>query len=226
VASKDAALAGLDWGLAQPHVRSYADDIVARLKKLPADFQIEQYGDIAYASYRYPVFFVRVGDWQNTDRPIILITSVVHGNEEAGGGASLDFLETTVHDYTDHYNFLVYPCISPSAYEINSRWNMREQDPNRGFKPNSDIAECRAFVESVAKFNRRFLLTMDLHETIPGLNVVMREYFLKHGKPNIDIWDAGAPAEFYLYESCPKIEDRLGPACEGGRGNYAGMQME
>lgn len=207
-----------EWGLKQPHVRSYQDRVVSRLQNLPADCQTETYGSITYGPYNYPLYRVRIGDWQDKTRPTVLITGGVHGYEEAGIEAALAFIEITVADYKHHYNFLVYPCISPSAYEIDSRWNLNDQDPNRNFGIASTEQENALFWESLKNIDRRFLLTIDLHESFEKDKDIMERQARKtaritgqpYKKPQ---WTADSiPTEFFMYEDCADPADRLGPS--------------
>jgi hypothetical protein len=206
-----------DWGLKQPHVRSYEGQVLARLKNLPAGYQIETYGTIAYGPYTYPLYRVRIGNWQDKTRPTVLITGGVHGYEEAGIESALGFIETVAAEYTAHYNFLVYPCISPAAYEIDSRWNLNDEDPNRNFGVASTQQENSLFWDSLKDMDRRFLLSIDLHESFARDKEIMERQARKTAKITgtykAPQWDEGSiPKEFFIYEDCPVVADRLGPA--------------
>lgn len=199
------------WGLSQQRVRSYEDKVVSRIQSLPRHFQVEQYGEVNYASYNYPLYSVKIGDWQDTSKPTVLISGGVHGYEEAGVESALYFLENVAETYADKYNIIVYPCISPAAYEIDSRWNFKKQDPNRGFKENSNVEECRLFVESLKDMDRQFLMSIDLHETLWNDIEIMKEQARDQGKTDTSAWE-DIPTEFFLYEDCPEKTARLGPA--------------
>ena len=163
---------GLAWGEAeraqwlarQVCQRSYANDVVARIDRLPPRFAVAEYGQLNYPPDRYRLLSVRNRDWRD-DRPLVLITGGVHGYETSGVHAALEFLEQHAQGYAEQLNFLVAPCVSPWGYERIHRWNPHAIDPNRSFRENSPAEESAALMRLVAPLRDRVLLHIDLHET-------------------------------------------------------------
>lgn len=197
----------MTWGLEQKRVRSYQDDVLAELKELPEAFSVEQYGEIACGNRYYPLMLVKAGDWEDKTKPVVAITGGVHGNEECGVKGALAFLRQQAPDFADQYRIVVYPCVSPAAYEIDSRWNLDKEDPNRNFMDPSSVPEVQAFVDSVKDLNARFSLSMDLHETLPNDLEIAAEQGEDIGTDQVD-WVL--PTAFFVYEDCSQARDRIG----------------
>lgn len=166
---------GQPWGAAEKDAwvarqrvkRSYAAEVVAPLKRLPAQAELFQYGALDYARLgldTYPLFAVRTRAW-NPDRPVVLVTGGVHGYETSGVQGALQWLEHELHRHTGVINLLVLPCISPWGYETINRWNPDALDPNRQFKPASPAAESALAMACVAAYCGRVDVHVDLHET-------------------------------------------------------------
>ena len=113
------------WFADQEVVRNYKSDVVRRLEALQninsqtahKMFKIEQYGALTHNPDAFPLYRVTVGKWWSMLNPSILITGGVHGYEKGGVDAALAFLETKAEKLSEKFNILVYPCISPQAYE-------------------------------------------------------------------------------------------------------------
>ena len=71
---------------------------------------------------RYPLLAVRNHDW-DPKKPYVLITGGVHGYETSGVQGAIRFLQTQARNYSDQFNILVAPCVSPWGYETVQRWN-------------------------------------------------------------------------------------------------------
>jgi len=152
------------WLARQRRQRSYTDDVVARIDRLAARFDVEEYGRIDYPPDHYRQLALRNHGWRD-DRPVALITGGVHGYETSGVHGALQFLEQRAASYEQEINLLAVPCVSPWAYERIHRWNAHAVDPNRSFKEGSDVAESAALLRLIAPLRGRFLLHVDLHET-------------------------------------------------------------
>ena len=150
------------WLARQRKLRSYADDVVTRIERLGARFDVQEYGQLDYPPDHYRLLALRSRDWRD-DRPVVLVTGGVHGYETSGVHGALQFLEQRAADYP--VNLLAVPCVSPWAYERIHRWNANAVDPNRSFKEGSPAAESAALLRLVAPLRGRFLLHVDLHET-------------------------------------------------------------
>lgn len=185
------------WLARQQRQRSYADDVLARLDKLPAPAELLRYGEIQYGEERFPLYAVRTRDWHDP-LPCALVTGGVHGYETSGVDGALRFAEHHLGDYAGRLNLLVAPCISPWAYERIQRWNAGAIDPNRSFRSDSPAAESAALWQLVQPLRGRFLLHIDLHETTDSDESEFRPALAaRDGQP----FEAGEiPDGFYLVD--------------------------
>ncbi|MFA5591819.1 MAG: hypothetical protein WC989_00705 [Micavibrio sp.] len=164
-----------DWYegvVAEGKKRDYAD-IISRVTRLPANTHtVKSY---AVMSDGNPAFRITVGD-VNNGNPNILLTGGVHGYEPSGIEAALAFAKDHAPHLTKEFNFVIYPCISPWAYEYDQRWNPQGEDPNRlftripkaakaGLHRTFFIDECQSFMDSMEEENVKFLCAIDKHET-------------------------------------------------------------
>jgi hypothetical protein len=150
------------WKASQRRLRSYPDDVVARIQALADRHEVNQYGTLGTASDSHPLFAIRNHSWSD-ERPLILVTGGVHGYETSGVLGALTFIEEHAGD--DRFDLLIAPCVSPWAYERVHRWNADAQDPNRSFHPATTVEEAAALMRLVAPHADRVLLHIDLHET-------------------------------------------------------------
>ena len=97
-------------------VRSYADQVVAKIDALRGKFDVQRYGALPYDdsdAERYPLFVVFSKNWDET-KPSVLVTGGVHGYETSGVQGALEFLATAAENYENTFNIAVAPCVSPS----------------------------------------------------------------------------------------------------------------
>ena len=154
------------WWSEQIAVRSYEDDVLARLSNLPSSISVESYGP-PESEYRR----IRVGSW-DTRKPKILITGGVHGYEVGGVHGAITFAEKFAPKLVKDFDFAIYPCINPLAFRFDIRWNAQAQDTNRHFCRDPSLTESHrsapeniAFMNSVDELGDNFILAIDLHET-------------------------------------------------------------
>ncbi len=185
------------WLSQQRKRRSYADEVVTRVERLAARFDIEEYGQLDYPPDHYRQLALRSRGWRD-EHPVVLVTGGVHGYETSGVHGALQFLEDRAADYAQRINLLVAPCVSPWAYERIHRWNANAVDPNRSFKEGSAAAESSALLRLVAPLRGRFLLHVDLHETTDSDESEYRPALAaRDGKPS----EPGViPDGFYLVD--------------------------
>eukprot|EP00242_Pyramimonas_sp_CCMP2087_P006107 CAMPEP_0198197588 /NCGR_PEP_ID=MMETSP1445-20131203/1150_1 /TAXON_ID=36898 /ORGANISM="Pyramimonas sp., Strain CCMP2087" /LENGTH=348 /DNA_ID=CAMNT_0043866903 /DNA_START=281 /DNA_END=1328 /DNA_ORIENTATION=+ len=163
---------GQKWGpeeratwLAQTTIkRSYKDDVLSKLEALKTNFDVVQYGELSYSKPKYPLFAVKTRQTGGA-KPTVLVTGGVHGYETSGVHGALTFLETKISKYTDTFNFVVAPCVSPWGYETKNRWNPSAVDPNRSFTTESASEEAKALMDMVASLGVPIIAHFDLHET-------------------------------------------------------------
>ncbi len=153
-----------DWYSRQTIKRSYADEVLAKLPQLKDQYEIEQYGALSHDPQRYPLFLLRSKSW-DSGKPVALVTGGVHGYETSGVQGAIRFAATRAKDFTDHFNVLVAPCISPWGYETINRWNPLAIDPNRSFKADSGCEEAQSLMACVEQLTAMIHVHIDLHET-------------------------------------------------------------
>ncbi len=183
------------WLALQTIKRSYADEVLAKIEALKPKFTIEQYGALSINADKYPLFVVKSVNFVN-DKPTILITGGVHGYETSGVQGALRFLASKAEHYSEYFNIIVAPCVSPWGYETINRWDPKAIDPNRSFYKNSpaeESAELMAYVESL---NVNLLAHFDLHETTDTDNTEFRPALAARDAVTHDNWNI--PDGFYL----------------------------
>lgn len=158
--------------IARGKVRDY-ETITSRVTRLPANTHtVETYGVLSGV---YPLYRITVGDVRN-GKPNVGIVGTVHGYEPSGVEAALRFTREEAPSLTNEFNFVVYPCFSPWAFEYDQRWNEQAEDPNRLLTRKAitasakafrtyDIEECRYFMTSMEQHQVNFACVTDLHET-------------------------------------------------------------
>lgn len=185
------------WRARQVRQRSHADDVLAALAGLDAQWQREPYGELVYGSRRYPLHALRSKDWQD-HRPTVLVTGGVHGYETSGVHGALRFAREHAARYAGRANLLVVPCVSPWGYEHIQRWNHDAIDPNRSFREPSPAQEAAALMRLVAPLHGQFAAHIDLHETTDTDETEFRPALAaRDGKP----FEPGSiPDGFYLVD--------------------------
>lgn len=163
----------LNWLKEQKLRRSYRDDVESKITALKSFFEVHQYGALSYDPGRYPVYFITTPQLDK-NKKTVLITGGVHGYETSGVHGALAFMEREAKRYTDKFNIVCFPCISPWGYETINRWNQKAIDPNRSFHPDSPAEECSLFLKAIASLNLEIYAHFDLHETTDTDNTVFR----------------------------------------------------
>lgn len=153
-----------EWFSLQSTKRSYSDIVLSKIDSMKEKFNVHQYGSLPLNPERYPLFAFQTKDWKN-DKPNVLITGGVHGYETSGVVGALKFAAEVAAKYEGHFNFLIFPCISPWAFETVNRWNPNAIDPNRNFVPNSPAEECAQVMQFIEASGKSFKVHIDLHET-------------------------------------------------------------
>lgn len=191
------------WLAIQNVKRSYQDEVLTKLDKLKTNFDFHQYGALSIDESRYPLFALHSKNWQN-DKKIILVTGGVHGYETSGVQGAIRFLDVAAKKYSDHFNVIVVPCVSPWGYETINRWNPKAIDPNRSFYSNSPAEESYALMQHIQVFKKDIFLHIDLHETTDTDNSEFRPALAARDAEIHDNWNI--PDGFYL------VGDTLKPA--------------
>jgi len=166
-----------------------------KLEAMKEDFEISQYGALSHDTERYPLFSAKTKNW-DTSKPNVLVTGGVHGYETSGVQGALLFLKTQAIKYSEHFNILVCPCVSPWGYECIQRWDKRALDPNRKFYADSGCEESEAVLKYIQSFGLEWMMHTDLHETTDSdATEFMRALDARDGKAHAPF---GIPDGFYL----------------------------
>lgn len=162
-----------DWRAEQTIKRSYQSEVLTKIEKLKSTLDVVQYGALSYNKDLYPVFLIKTRNFDK-NKKTILVTGGVHGYETSGVHGALSFMESIVHQYTEQFNVVCAPCISPWGYETINRWNPLALDPNRNFFANSPSEECSLFLSAMTNLGTHFYAHFDLHETTDTDNSIFR----------------------------------------------------
>ena len=221
------------WLKEQTIKRSYLKEVASKIEELKASFDIVLYGNLSYDSNLYPLYLVRSRKFDSSKKTV-LITGGVHGYETSGVHGALAFMSLEAQKYSDSFNFICAPCISPWAYETINRWNPKALDPNRSFYPDSPAEECRLFLNAVSGIE--IFAHFDLHETTDTDNTIFRPALEKRdGKPQdfseipdgfYVVGDTHNPQKEFqkaIIESVRKVT-HIAPADENG--NIIGVPLE
>ncbi|MGY0650696.1 M14 family metallopeptidase [Luteimonas sp. A537] len=154
----------LAWRAAQRRQRSYRDEVLAAVEGLATDWDVVEYGGLAYDTGRYPLLALRSRSW-DAALAVMLVTGGVHGYETSGVHGALQFASQHAQDHAGRANLVVAPCVSPWGYEHFQRWNPEAVDPNRSFLPDSPAPESAALMRFTEGLGGRVLMHIDLHET-------------------------------------------------------------
>ena len=227
------------WLDEQTIKRSYHDEVISKIDTLSSHFDIIQYGALSIDAQRYPLFALKSKHWQS-DKKTLLVTGGVHGYETSGVQGALRFLENEVDNqnsnYSESFNLLVVPCVSPWGYETINRWNHKAIDPNRSFYANSPAQEAAALMAFVQSLDVNIFVHVDLHETTDTDNTVFRPALSARDAIEQKVWNI--PDGFYLVGNTPspqtdfqraiikKVEKftHIAPADESGK--LIGVDLE
>lgn len=183
------------WLKEQTIKRSYQADVLTKFEKLKAAYDVLQYGALSYNPELYPVYLIKSRQFDKNKRTI-LITGGVHGYETSGVHGALAFMENEAKNYTEKFNFICTPCISPWGYETINRWNQLAIDPNRSFVPNSPAEECVLFLKALEPYKDNIYAHFDLHETTDTDNSVFRIAKAQRDGKELEAWTE-IPDGFY-----------------------------
>ena len=131
-----------EWFKTRKVQRSYKEEVLDKLETMKDKFIIKQYGALSHDPERYPLFSAQTKNWSK-EKPYVLVTGGVHGYETSGVQGALLFLQTKAEEFSEHFNILVAPCVSPWGYECIQRWTAKAVDPNRSFNPDGEVVEGR-----------------------------------------------------------------------------------
>ncbi|MEZ5815051.1 MAG: peptidase [Alphaproteobacteria bacterium] len=162
------------WLARQKPQRSYKELVIDRITALDAQyFGVQQYGALSIDPDRYPLFGIKVGKWDD-NKPTFLLTGGVHGYETSGLIGNLQFLENHALDYSEHFNIVALPGISPWSFETINRLNPLLFNPNREFRHDSTCEESTLAMAFIDSLQGPIDAHMDLHETPESDRTIFR----------------------------------------------------
>ncbi len=191
------------WCSKQGIKRSYQDEVLAKLELLAPSFDMIQYGSLSIDESRYPLYAMQSKNWQTTNKTV-LVTGGVHGYETSGVQGAIRFLETCANDFSEQFNIIVVPCVSPWGYETVNRWNNLAIDPNRSFYPDSPAQESAALMTFISELDVDIAMHIDLHETTDTDNSEFRPALAARDAIEQKSWNI--PDGFYLVGDSTKPE--------------------
>jgi hypothetical protein len=95
-----------------------------------------------------------------TGLPVITLSAGMHGDEPAGVWALFSLVRDGLLD--PRFAYRIWPCLNPTGFAAGTRANAEGVDVNRSFGGAGRTPEARAV--TTANRDRRFALTIDLHE--------------------------------------------------------------
>lgn len=152
------------WRASVTKQRDYQQQVVSKIEALRGQFDVEQYGSLDYDEQHYALYCIKTRQW-DASKKVVLITGGVHGYETSGVHGALAFAAEKMAHYSQYFNVIVAPCVSPWGYETINRWNPNAIDPNRSFYANSPAKESAQLMRLVESINEEILVHIDLHET-------------------------------------------------------------
>lgn len=188
-----------EWFEEQTIKRSYHHEVTSQIEQLRDNFTVLKYGALTLNEQKYPLFALRSKYWDK-NKKTVLVTGGVHGYETSGVQGALRFLhgeaEINGTNYSELFNIVVVPCVSPWGYETINRWNNKAIDPNRSFYVNSPAEESSLLMNFIAELNADVIVHIDLHETTDTDNTVFRPALSARDAIEQKNWNI--PDGFYL----------------------------
>ena len=191
------------WFSLQSIKRSYREEVLTKIEPLSTDFDVINYGALSLNSDKYPLYLVKTKEWQ-PNKKNVLVTGGVHGYETSGVQGAIRFIQSQALNYTEHFNLIIAPCISPWGYETINRWNAKAIDPNRSFYADSSAEESAALMRYFDENNIDVFAHIDLHETTDTDNTTFR--------PALSARDANEQKEWQIPDGFYLVGDTINPA--------------
>jgi hypothetical protein len=169
---------------------------VARVQRLNG-ITTTTIGSAVYGGRSYPILACIAAVQSSPERPWVLISGGVHGDEIAGVFAAVEFLETRTRGLAPRFQMAVLPCINPSGFELDRLETADGANLNRLFGTHSPQSEVASVESWLGRLGQRFIATFDLHEVSSSYR---GEGFVESDNPRA----------CYLYETQTDRSQRLG----------------
>jgi protein MpaA len=150
--------------------------------------------EIACVGAPRTLLVAEIGD---ASAPTVAISAGIHGDEPAAPWALLSIVRDGLLD--PRFAYRIWPCLNPTGYAANTRTNAEGQDVNRSFSRGGTTPEARAVL--TANRDRRFVLTLDMHEDFEAHGCYVYEPLRAGFAPKFStlivraLDDAGIPAQ-------------------------------
>jgi hypothetical protein len=191
------------WRAQQEVKRSYKSEVLDKLDAVSEAFTRVNYGALPQNKERYPLFAFISAD-MDEKKPTVVVTGGVHGYETSGVQGAIAFLLEHAEQYSNTFNFVIAPCISPWGYETINRWNEAAIDPNRSFYANSPSPEAAQIMDFVGSLGLPIFAHFDLHETTDTDDSEFRPALAARDALTFSEW--GIPDGFYTVANTAKPE--------------------
>jgi len=131
-------------------------------------WEIESLGEFS----GYAVLAIRTFVQQEKDRPLVLISAGIHGDEPAGPAALFHF-SAQAPEWFEQFHFVMLPCLNPWGLVNNSRFDEQGIDLNRCFhqKRHPFIRAWKQLMQRCGPFD----LAITLHEDYDGEGIYLYE---------------------------------------------------
>ena len=200
-------------------IRSYSAEVIRPLfnmehnaKYKNVNFGFEFMGFVNDELMTYPLFYVTIAAKGATNLKDVLISGGVHGEEPAGVYTLLKFLEHDVFDFLGDYRFFIFPCINPFGFERGYRFSSGGVDVNRNFKQDTDCLEAIKVLWTLSRFDRKFVCTIDLHETDPNWT---DEGFTADDNPKtFYMWETASDKSIRIGDKVIGAVKKVAPVCD------------
>lgn len=116
-------------------VRDYNTLIESVKNKLESvkDVVVLLYGSVKERNKEYLLYKIQSSSLSRRDR-LLIITTGFHGEEPAGPLTIAHYARKIIHyAQKKKVKVVIYPCINPSGFEYNKRYNLSDEDPNNFF---------------------------------------------------------------------------------------------
>ncbi len=111
--------------------RNYRAFIEKIKEKLPRNYRLQRYGTVKEKK-KYTLY--KIQPHKLSRKKILLITTGFHGEEPAGPFTIQDKIAAIInHAIERDVQLIIYPCINPSGWEHNKRYNLSSEGPNNYF---------------------------------------------------------------------------------------------
>lgn len=143
-------------------------ELTARWKALRSSHDV-RVREVACVNAPRTLLCAELGDHR---LPSVALMAGVHGDEPAGPWALLDLVESGA--LSDRFAYRMWPCTNPSGFDAGTRESADGIDVNRTFGRGGQSPEARAIL--TANRDRKFLLSIDLHEDCDAAGFYCYEY--------------------------------------------------